>query len=188
MIAAVSDRAPELDLIIFSDFNYGALPQRVVDEIVAIGKLHACTIVADSQSSSQTGDSSRFRGVTLLSATEYEARLALRNHSSGLSVVGTDLLRAAAAQMLLLKLGGSGLVFLSDDALPSDLDRLPALNQAPVDVAGAGDAMLVAAGLSLAAGGTLAQAAYIGSIAAAIQVSRLGNTPLSSQDLNRALH
>jgi rfaE bifunctional protein kinase chain/domain len=188
MIETVYDRAPDLDLIIFSDFNYGALPQHVVDEIVAIGKFHGCAIVADSQSSSQTGDSSRFRGVTLLAATEYEARIALRNHVSGLSVIGTELLRAAAAQMLLLKLGGSGLVFLSEDAMPSDLDRLPALNQAPVDVAGAGDAMLVAAGLSLAAGSTLAQAAYIGSLAAAIQVSRLGNTPLASQDLSRALH
>ena len=61
-------------------------------------------------------------------------------------------------------------------------DRLPALNYSPVDVAGAGDSMLITSGLTLATGGSAWQAAALGSIAAGIQVSRLGNKPLGKHE------
>ena len=57
------------------------------------------------------------------------------------------------------------------------------LNKNPIDVAGAGDSMLVASGLCLAAGGTIWAASALGSYAAAIQVSRLGNIPIDKNDL-----
>ena len=176
------------DCIVLSDFNYGCLTQRVVDEITRHARQLKVTVSADSQSSSQTGDSSRFRQVGLLCATEHEARLALRAPSMGLSALGAELLRRSDAENLLLKLGPSGVVFLSRNDNPADLDRLNALNSNPVDVAGAGDSMLITATMALAVGATLAQAAYIGSIAAAIQVSRVGNIPITHQELVTALH
>ena len=51
----------KLDLVIFSDFNYGCLPQALVDEITEIAKSKNIFIAADSQSSSQFGDVSRFK-------------------------------------------------------------------------------------------------------------------------------
>jgi sugar/nucleoside kinase (ribokinase family) len=57
------------------------------------------------------------------------------------------------------------------------------MNSNPVDVAGAGDAMLSAASLSMALGASLWESAYLGSIAAAIQVSRTGNIPLGKDNL-----
>ncbi len=58
--------------------------------------------------------------------------------------------------------------------------RIPALNRSAVDVSGAGDSLLVTAALTLASGGTLHQAALLGSFAAAIQTSRTGNIPIVS--------
>ena len=53
----------------------------------------------------------------------------------------------------------------------------------PVDVAGAGDALFVYTSLGLIAGGDIWTSAYLGSVAAAHQVSRLGNIPLEIDDL-----
>jgi bifunctional ADP-heptose synthase (sugar kinase/adenylyltransferase) len=63
-----------------------------------------------------------------------------------------------------------------------------ALNTSPKDVAGAGDSLLISSALTLATGGTIWDAAAIGSLAAAIQVGRVGNTPLQSKELIRELH
>jgi sugar/nucleoside kinase (ribokinase family) len=62
-------------------------------------------------------------------------------------------------------------------------DQLPAFNTAPRDPAGAGDSFLACAALGLCAGMTIWQSAYAGSIAAACQVSRVGNVPLTQADL-----
>ena len=62
-------------------------------------------------------------------------------------------------------------------------DRVDALNLSPKDVAGAGDSLLISSALTLAVGGNIWEATVIGSIAAAIQVGRVGNTPLQKGEL-----
>ena len=62
-------------------------------------------------------------------------------------------------------------------------DRLPAMNMAPKDAAGAGDSLLISSAMALAVGANIWQSMYLGSIAAACQVSRVGNMPLSPHDL-----
>jgi sugar/nucleoside kinase (ribokinase family) len=68
-----------------------------------------------------------------------------------------------------------------------ETDRLPAFNLNPVDVAGAGDSMLVAGAMTLAAGGSPWQAGFLGSIAAGIQISRVGNMPINTAEMLAAL-
>ena len=91
----------------------------------------------------------------------------------------------AEAQHVMVTLGSEGLLVQVPDPKPGDFvtDRLPAFNYAPKDVSGAGDSLLVGASMALAVGASIWQAAYLGSIAAALQVSRVGNTPLSAEDL-----
>ena len=62
-------------------------------------------------------------------------------------------------------------------------DSLVALNSNPKDVAGAGDALLATSVLTSMVGGTAWEAAYLGSVAAGVQVSRVGNYPSSTEDL-----
>ena len=171
-------------LLIFSDFNYGCLPQRLVDRISGFCAARDIPMAADSQTSSQLGDVSRFRGMMLLSPTEHEARMAMRDNQSGLVVIADQLRKKANVRHVIVTLGSEGIFVHSptaEDQLPSD--RLPALNPAPQDLAGAGDSLLTATALSLASGADIWQSAYLGSLAAACQVSRIGNLPLSAQDL-----
>ena len=69
------------------------------------------------------------------------------------------------------------------DSNELNVDRIPALNNNPLDVSGAGDIMLTTSSMTLASGGDIWEAGYIGSLSAAIQIDRLGNIPLQRQEI-----
>jgi sugar/nucleoside kinase (ribokinase family) len=125
--------------------------------------------------------------MVLLTPTEREARLSLRDIESGLVVIAENLRKQANAQNILLKIGEEGVIVYSGNSSDWLTDRIPALNTQPVDVAGAGDSMLVSSSLALATGASIWEAAAIGSLAAAIQVSRIGNIPLHKDEILMAL-
>lgn len=177
------------DLIIFSDFNYGCLPQPLVNKIIQRAREKGVMMVADSQSSSQIGDVSRFTDMMLLTPTEREARLALKDFESGLVVLAEKLREKASAQNVFITLNEEGMLIHagSGDRAGREekfiTDRIAAMNTNPVDPAGAGDSLLTCSALALASGSDIWQGAYLGSVAAACQVGRNGNIPLSVSDL-----
>lgn len=176
------------DLIMFSDFNYGCLPQPLVEAIGALAKKHGVPMVADSQASSQMSDISRFRDMLLVTPTEREARLALHDGESGLVVVMQALQKKAAAQNVVITLGTEGMLICSRENNDWMTDRLAAMNTAPKDPAGAGDSFFTCASLALRTGRNMWESAYLGSIAAACQVSRVGNMPLTPDDLIKEIN
>lgn len=175
----------DIDVLVFSDFNYGSLPQSLVDKIIPMARSRDVLLAADSQSSSQVGDISRFRGMDLLTPTEREARISMRNHEAGLVVLAEQLRKQADARNVLLKLGEEGLLIHAGDGQKGGwlTDRVGALNSAAKDVAGAGDSLLIASALAMASGGSVWEAACLGSIAAAVQVGRVGNVPIKASEL-----
>lgn len=185
----LTKKMSSFDLLVFSDFNYGALPQPLVDAIIAIAKRHGVMLVADSQSSSQFGDVSRFRAMDLITPTEREARISMRNPEDGLVVLAEKLRVQAATKNILLKLGEEGLLVHAGLENGTDwiTDRVNALNSYPKDVAGAGDSLLITSAMALAVGANIWESACLGSLAAAVQVGRIGNTPLSTDELLREL-
>jgi len=183
MAEAIEAALDGADLLIFSDFNYGALPQGLVQRLNDYCRARGIPMVADSQASSQIGDVSRFYGMELLTPTEYEARLALSDTRNGLVVLAERLSRKAAARHLILTLGANGVLVYSPGYSPQLVDQLPAFNAAPRDVAGAGDCLLTCTAMALVAGAEIWPAAYLGSLAAACQVSRTGNTPLTAEEV-----
>ena len=185
IIRDLTDILENLQLIIFSDFNYGCLPQPLVDEIVTLCNDKGIMMVADSQSSSQTGNVSRFKNMTLLTPTEREARLAMGDFNAGLVVLTEALRNKALVKNILLTLNAEGVLIHSATSSPQEwlTDRLPAMNTAPKDVSGAGDSLLTCASMVLAVGADIWQSSYLGSLAAACQVGRMGNIPLTQKEL-----
>jgi len=189
LFSAIKRSLKEADLLVFSDFNYGCLPQHLVDKIVGFAKDLGVFMAADSQSSSQVGDISRFKGMDLITPTEREARLSTRNREDGLVVLVEQLRQQANAKNVLLKLGEEGLLINAASSHDENwlTDRIDALNSAAKDVAGAGDSLLITSAMILACGGNIWEAACLGSVSAAIQVGRVGNSPLTSEELIREL-
>jgi rfaE bifunctional protein kinase chain/domain len=182
---AFNSQVDSLDLVIFSDFNYGVLPQSLVDRITAVCTLKNIPMVADSQSSSQVGDIGRFQNMLLLTPTEIEARLATQDHDIGLVGIAEALAKKCNPCHILLTLGAEGTLVQTQqsDVTQWMTDRLPALCLSPKDPAGAGDAMLVSSALALACGASIWEAAYLGSVASGCQVATVGNQPLTNTEL-----
>jgi rfaE bifunctional protein kinase chain/domain len=189
ILSEIEQLIDKIDLLVFSDFNYGCLPQPLVEKIIESAKQHKVLMVADSQSSSQIGDISRFKSMDLITPTEHEARISTKNQEDGLVVLSETLRTQSTAKNLLLKLGEEGLLVHASNGEANDwlTDRIEALNNAPQDVAGAGDSLLITSALTLASGGNIWESAYMGSLAAAVQVGRVGNTPIQMQDLLKEL-
>jgi rfaE bifunctional protein kinase chain/domain len=181
----------KVDLVVFSDFNYGCLPQALVDKMISKSKVAKKLMVADSQSSSQLGDISRFKGMDIVFATEREARVCLQSSEDGLVVLAEKLKIKSNADNVFLKLGAQGVLLhieSSDGEGGYETDRLDAFNKSPKDTSGAGDSMLITSSLAFAAGANHWEAACLGNIAASIQVGRVGNIPLKLEEFKKVLN
>jgi rfaE bifunctional protein kinase chain/domain len=185
MYGSIIASLKDCNLLIFSDFNYGCLPQGLVNQVELLCRQRGIMCVADSQTSSQVGDITRFKNMHLLTPTEHEARVGLRDYNSGLVVLANELQKQANAKQLFITLGQEGLLIHAPSSKADRYltDQLPAFVKSPKDVAGAGDSLLTCAAMALAVGANIWQSAYLGSIAAACQVSRVGNLPLTAKEL-----
>ena len=189
MLQSVKAALPKTDLVVFSDFNYGCLPSAFVEAVSELCRQAKVPMVADSQSSSQIGDISRFQGMLLIKPTEREARLAMRDFDSGLVILAEAIRKKAKAGNVILTLGAEGLLVHASNGSGGEVftDRLPAFNTAPKDPAGAGDSFFVSASLALTVDASVWCSAYLGSIAAACQVGRIGNIPITTSDIIQEL-
>ena len=182
IIKIIKKNINDIDLIILSDFNYGCLPQRLVKIIIKLAKSKKIFIAADSQSSSQTGDVARFKNVNLITPTEKEARLSVKNHTDGLITMIESLKKISKANNVILTLGSEGILIKSNKN-KIHTDRIEALNKSPKDVAGSGDALLVISSLILLLSKDIWIASFLGSVASAIQCNNIGNKPISIDEL-----
>ncbi len=179
----------KLDIIIFSDYNYGCISDNLIKKISKIAKKNKVYLFADSQSSSQTGNISRFEKMDMILATEREARLALSNKDDGLVVLAEKLKLQSKCKNLFIKLAEDGLLIHAYRKNKKDwlTDKINSLNNNPIDVNGAGDAMLVTSALSYVSGASIWETALLGSLASAIQINKIGNNPLLEDELNKEL-
>ena len=175
-----------VDAVVFSDFDMGCLTADVVGELFASMADKRPFLAADSQARLGLGSLRKFAGVDLVTPTEMEARTAVRDETSGLAALAHRLRLDLNVPNVLLTLGKEGVLISGDQAKLSGqwpTDLLPALNPSPVDVAGAGDCMLVVTTMALATGASIWEASLLGSVAAAVQVGRVGNLPISTSEI-----
>ena len=175
----------KIDILIFSDFNYGCLPQELVNRLIVTAKKNNIYIAADSQSSSQYGNINRYKKVDLITPTEHEARTALNDNQSGLVVVIQKLQKESKAKDVFLKLGSDGLLIFSAKLKEKSkhTDILNSINKNAKDTNGAGDTLLVSSALAMKSSNNVWISALIGSVAAALQVNKVGNIPIKHEEI-----
>ena len=179
------------DLLIFSDFNYGFLDAEIVTTIIRMARSAGVFVSADCQISSQIANYLKYKGVDLVTPTEHEVRVTLRNNQDGLAAIANVFQESLESKYLMLTLGADGVLLQEQiEHVHGDFraDVLPALNPNAQDVAGAGDSFLVLASLALAVGGSVNEAAYLASLGASVQVSRVGNVPITTDEIRAELY
>jgi pseudouridine kinase len=158
---------------VFCDGNLSAV---VLAQALQLARRDGTALVVDAVSTAKvTRLPSSLEGLTLLSCNRDEARawlafhqLAVQRSALGEPADPSDIalaqaLRAAGAQAVLLTLGASGLIVAQADGVVS----IPAFPATPVDVTGAGDALIAGVLAALIGGDDLVAAATAGAWRAA---------------------
>ena len=122
-----------------------------------------------------------------VSPTEREARIALKDHESGLPVLAQKIQQQMMCKHAIITLGADGLILHNKEIPGSEDDRLPAFAEEVVDPSGAGDSFLCCGAMAYTISKDIYQSAFLGSVAAACQVSELGNRPLLRNKINKFL-
>lgn len=183
----VKNSIDDVNLILFSDFSYGLLTNKIIKNITKLGLEKKIFMAADSQSSSQVGDISKFKNMTLVTPTEREIRLSLNDFESGLVVLSEKLSKKTDANYIFTTLGAEGIMIYNNPKAKLLTDNIKALGSNVKDVSGAGDSLLTCSAMALGVGANIWQSAYLGSLAAAIQVSRIGNIPIKKDEIIKEL-
>jgi rfaE bifunctional protein kinase chain/domain len=189
IIVRIKEELPGHDLLIFSDFSYGFIAPEMIREVTDLCQQYGILVVADSQSSSQNGRIGKFINTDLITPTEFEARQALDNYSDGLVTIASQMIERFGNKNLLVTLGREGVLIQrpKDTRSPFITDQIQALNKSPVNISGAGDALLTCSALALASGASIWEAAYIGSIGAGLKISKNGNDPVPFSEIQEEL-
>jgi len=176
MIASIEQILPEMDAVIISDYENGAISPAIIETCVSLARRLDKIITVDSH-----GDLFRFRGVTAVTPNQPEAEATLRTtitDLASLEAAGEQLLMGTQAKGVLITRGSEGMSLFEVGKPPL---HLPASNLTEVsDTTGAGDTVAATFTLALTAGAEMADAALLANIAAGLVVRRLGcasNTP-----------
>jgi bifunctional ADP-heptose synthase (sugar kinase/adenylyltransferase) len=186
----IEQRSKGIDAVILCDFGYGMITQSLLSRVLPAMRHNARVLTADV--SGGQANLLNFKHADLLCPTEREARATLNDHDSGVSNIAWEVLQRTQARHILITLGKRGLLIFERQGQHRGTpewsarlksEQLPAFADYAIDTLGCGDALLAGATLALACRATLAQAAYFGNAAAAIEAHELGNIPVSSERL-----
>lgn len=192
LIELAGEHAKGCDAAIVTDFGLGLFSPTLLDRLTTTLRPHVRVLTGDV--SGQRNHLSSMRGMDLVTPSEGELRQSTRQYDESLPAVAWKQLSSTDTRAMFVTMGSDGLVaFHPIDGQPGNDgwtsrvvgEHVPAMASHAVDALGCGDALLTTATLTLASGGTLVESAFLGTIAAWIHGSRMGNNPVDMATLRR---
>ncbi len=179
----------EIDAIIFVDFGYGTLTSSLLEKAIPLLRPHVGTITGDISGPQQTFMA--MSQVDLLTPSERELRSLVGDFEQSLPTIAATVMKKLKLANLAVTMGRHGCVLFrprEDDPAQWFNSRLrsqylPSLVPHGIDPLGAGDAFLATATLALASGTSLSQAGFVASATAGLEASKVGNQPISVDEL-----
>ncbi|QYU66442.1 hypothetical protein J4558_15820 [Leptolyngbya sp. 15MV] len=181
---------------IIADFGQGLLSPVLLQRLCGTLRPRADVLAGDV--SGKRSSLRAMRKMDLLCPSESELRAAYHEFDATLPAVVWRMLEETIGRAATITMGPEGAIAF--DRLPdADQDRanlvrtrlraehVPSMVPYAIDPLGCGDALLATATLSLAAGGSLAAATLLGSVAAGGQAQRIGNLPVSATDVRHGV-
>lgn len=169
--------------LVISDYGKGVIQPELLSKIVPAARKQGKFIVVDPKDTHLDS----YKHVTTLTPNHHEAGFLggrrIRDDES-LRSVGFDLLDRLEADTLLITLGEKGMALFAQDRT---LTRIPTVAKQVFDVTGAGDTVVATVAMTLAAGGTMLQAAYAANVAAGEVIKEIGTAQTTVDAIRCAL-
>jgi D-beta-D-heptose 7-phosphate kinase/D-beta-D-heptose 1-phosphate adenosyltransferase len=180
LLVAVQDAVTAADALVLEDYNKGVLVPRVIDVAMQAARTKGIPVVVDPK----YRNFFLYRGATIFKPNRRELEAALGadvdlEHPEALPATFSRL----GVEHLLLTLGEQGMALISAGGT---IKRVPTVAREVYDVVGAGDTVTAYLALTLAAGGTAAEAAVIANFAAGVEVGKLGAATVSPEEVFEA--
>ena len=183
LISHVRSIATEVDAMLLSDYKGGVVEGQVIDTVLKLAKAHNKIATVDSQ-----GNLFKFHGFTVVKCNREEAQNVLGREltdDEGFGHGGRELQEQLTSEAVVITRGSDGMSLVDSRGSCS---HIPAANRSEVfDVTGAGDTVIATLTLAMAAGASIAQAAYLSNQAAGLVVRKLGNATTTLEELEKAI-
>ncbi len=173
----------ESDVIVLEDYAKGILSQTLVERIVELCKKSKKFLMVDPH---QTKFAEFYRGVDLIKPNYNEALAltkihedSIENHSERVMKVGRELQKMTGAKQVVLTQGQQGMTIFSQ----SEVTQVPTFARKVFDVTGAGDTVIAALALGVAAQLPISEACMIANFAAGVVVGKVGCVPCEVSEL-----
>jgi len=170
--------------VLVSDYGFGLLSPALVKAAVALARRRRVPVTVDSRF-----DLLRFRGMTAVTPNEPEVEAALGvsigHDRRRLEAAGRALLRRLRTEAVLVTRGRHGMALFEPGKKPLHIP-IHGTDQV-ADVTGAGDTVIAAFTLALAAGATPAEAARLANCAGGIVVMKHATATVSADELMKAV-
>jgi rfaE bifunctional protein nucleotidyltransferase chain/domain len=160
------------DVVIVPDFGNGFISQQMVDVLCRKSRFIAVNTQINSGNRGHHVVG-RYPRADFISINEPELRLAAHNRHDPIEALAETVGQRADASHIAITRGSRGVMF--SDRRAGVVHRVPALSTKVLDRVGAGDAFLALAGVCVGGGVPSAVAAFVGSVAAALEVQIVGN-------------
>lgn len=183
VLSYLRDNCSSFDAVLISDYDKGMITGDMIEAVVKNAGKGNIPIVADPR---RSDDYSLYRGVTALMPNRYEASLATGiecGTPEGLEKAGEKLLEQTGAREVAITIDKDGIYLCRKGETGR---HFPIRASNAYDVTGAGDMVLSAYGLALAAGALAEDAAAFANVAAGVEVTKLGAAPVSKHELFEA--
>ena len=189
VLASLRDRvaaaAAGASVVVLSDYRKGVVTPEVIAAAVAASRASGAALLVDPK----VPTPERYRGAALITPNHHEAEL-----MTGMLIRTPDEARLAARRIhersgadVLITWGERGMWLLQSSGGSLEEESLPAAAREVADVTGAGDTVIAALALAIAAGARLSEAARLANLAAGLVVARFGPAVVSLDELQRAI-
>jgi rfaE bifunctional protein kinase chain/domain len=183
IIAHLETLVPQADAVLVSDYRTGVVSKAVVASVLDVARRHDRLATVDSQ-----GNLHKFHTFNLVKCNHAEAQAVTRRTlftEDDFLQAGETFLKELGAQAVVITRGAEGMSLIGTT---QEYTHLPAANRSEVfDVTGAGDTVIAALTLALAAGVDLLAAAQLANYAAGLVVRKLGNATATLEELAWAI-
>ncbi len=183
LLKMIEKQMATCDVIVLEDYAKGILSQTLVENVVSLARKHKKFLMVDPHT---TKFADFYKGVDLIKPNYSEALALTKIHedqiedlSERVIQVGQALQKMTGAKQVVLTQGSLGMTIFSEKTVT----RVPTYARTVFDVTGAGDTVIAALALGVAAGLDLTEACMIANFAAGVVVAKIGCVPCEINEL-----
>jgi len=172
-----------LDAIVFSDYCKGVVTNDLVKDIVKLAKKNGVIVSVDPK----VNHFGIYSGVTIITPNINEASIGSRveiEDERSLLKAGSLLLKRLKCRAILITRGEHGMSLFEHGG---KVTHIPTMAQEVFDVTGAGDTVISALTMAMAAGANTADASLISNFAAGIVVGIVGTATVKPEELKKRI-